>query len=59
MTRTNIHTDREKTIAASKFINENRKTALISWTATTNFYMIDGIKWAWWHEGTGTFPEIA
>lgn len=54
-----IHTNRDKTIAASQFIDVNRKTAFLWSNSTTNYYDVNGLIWYWWHEGTGTYPECA
>ena len=51
-----IYTDREQTIAASKFINENRVKCYLGMKGNNTYYNVNGIVWEVWQDGCGNYP---
>lgn len=59
MPHATIYNNREETLKAHAFIIANRTAAYVRATASTNYYNVNGVIWAWWHEGTGTYPSCS
>lgn len=53
-----IHSNREATVAASKFISENRSRAYLGWKKDFDltYYNVNGIVWQVWQSGCGHYP---
>jgi hypothetical protein len=56
MTTTTIYNNRELTIAAAQFINENRASAYICMKGNNTYYNVKGIVWEVWQDGCGNYP---
>ena len=56
MQQINIYTNRQATIEASEYINNNRKDCLIYSDGDNNYYLINGHVWQWRHEYLGSYP---
>ena len=54
--RISIYTNREAVIAATNFINQNRKTSLIGYKGNFNYFNVNGIVWEIYQDGCGNYP---
>jgi len=54
--KTSIYTNREMTMSASEFINNNRAYAYIGMNGNITYYNVNGIVWEVWQDGCGNYP---
>jgi len=52
----NIRTNREETIKASEFINDNRTSCYIGTKGNNSYYNVNGVVWEVWQDGCGNYP---
>ena len=54
--RVSIYSNREATIEASEFINNNMESAYLGMKGSNNYYNVNGVVWSVFHSGCGTYP---
>jgi hypothetical protein len=54
--RISIYTNRELTIEATNFINNNRASSYLGSKGSNNYFNVNGIVWEIWQDGCGNYP---